>query len=151
MNTPRSAIIATLLGLSITGVASAADIANSSRDEDLQKQIIQLRKELNELKSLMQREADGTLRVPSDMQVDRGIATPAVRDTGGDLNINTRKNLIIDGGKRVVITANDQLVLQSGRAAITMSKNGNISISGADIQVKGTSDVVIKGSKVNQN
>ena len=62
-------------------------------------------------------------------------------------------------GKNLVISAGDSVSITTGSASITMKKDGTITIKGKDItidgsgkiNVKASSDVVIKGSKVLQN
>ncbi len=62
-------------------------------------------------------------------------------------------------GKKLVIDAGDQITIQTGSASIMMKKDGTITIKGKDItingsgkiNVKASSDVVIKGSKVGIN
>jgi len=47
--------------------------------------------------------------------------------------------------------ADDQITLKTGSATIVMKKNGDITISGANINVKGSGNVVVKGSKITNN
>jgi type VI secretion system secreted protein VgrG len=62
-------------------------------------------------------------------------------------------------GKNLVITAADSVSITAGSASITMKKDGTISIKGKDItidgsgkiNVKASSDIVMKGSKILQN
>lgn len=62
-------------------------------------------------------------------------------------------------GKNLKITANDSITLTTGSASITMKKDGTITIKGKDItidgsgkiNIKASSDVVMKGSKILQN
>jgi type VI secretion system secreted protein VgrG len=62
-------------------------------------------------------------------------------------------------GKNLVIEAGDSVTIKTGSASITMKKDGTITIKGKDItlegsgkiNVKASSDVVIKGSKIAQN
>jgi type VI secretion system secreted protein VgrG len=62
-------------------------------------------------------------------------------------------------GKSLVIDAGDSVTIKTGSASITMKKDGTITIKGKDItlqgsgkiNVKASSDVVIKGSKVGLN
>ncbi|MCF6114326.1 type VI secretion system Vgr family protein [Mesorhizobium muleiense] len=66
---------------------------------------------------------------------------------------------VIDVGKTMTINAKDQITLKTGSAQIVMKKDGTIVIEGKDITVKGSgkinikasSDVIIKGSKINEN
>lgn len=62
-------------------------------------------------------------------------------------------------GKKLVINAGDEITIKTGSASVTMKSDGTITIKGKDItidgsgkvNVKASSDVVIKGSKVLQN
>lgn len=53
--------------------------------------------------------------------------------------------------KTITMTAQDKITLQTGSAKIVMNSNGDITISGANINIKGSGNVVIKGSKVLSN
>mgnify|MGYP001560423563 CR=1 FL=1 len=53
--------------------------------------------------------------------------------------------------KTITMTAQDKITLQTGSARIVMSSNGDITISGANINIKGSGNVIIKGSKVLTN
>lgn len=65
----------------------------------------------------------------------------------------------ISVGKTFVLTAEDEIALTTGDAAIVMKKDGTITISGKNITIKGsgkimaeaTGDMVLKGSKILQN
>ena len=72
---------------------------------------------------------------------------------------NVGKDDVLSVGKKLTITVEDEIVLQTGDASIVMKKNGEITIKGKDITLKGSgkinvnasSDVIIKGSKVMAN
>lgn len=53
--------------------------------------------------------------------------------------------------KTITLQAQDRITLQTGSAKIVMNSNGDITISGANINIKGSGNVVIKGSKVLSN
>ncbi|VUD66227.1 Actin cross-linking toxin VgrG1 [Thalassocella blandensis] len=53
--------------------------------------------------------------------------------------------------KTITLQADDEITLKTGSAKITMKKNGDITISGKNINVKGSGNVVLKGSKVTAN
>jgi type VI secretion system secreted protein VgrG len=69
------------------------------------------------------------------------------------------KNDTLNVAKKLVISAGDEISIKTGDASITMKKNGEIKIKGKDItlegsgkiNVKASSDVVIKGSKIMEN
>ncbi len=70
---------------------------------------------------------------------------------GADDSLKVAKNLVIDAG--------DSVTIQTGSASISMKKDGTIVIKGKDITVEGSgkinvkasSDIVMKGSKILQN
>lgn len=53
--------------------------------------------------------------------------------------------------KTITLQADDQITLKTGSASIVMKKNGDITISGNNINVKGSGNVVLKGSKITNN
>lgn len=53
--------------------------------------------------------------------------------------------------KSITMQADDEITLKTGSASIVMKKNGDITISGKNINIKGSGNVVIKGSKISQN
>ena len=87
------------------------------------------------------------------------VGTNQLETVGQDLNQRIGRNtfqqvgldLNMASGKRTIITAGEQLVLQTGQASIVLNKNGDITIQGKNIQVKGSAEVIIKGSKVTTN
>ncbi len=72
---------------------------------------------------------------------------------------NISKDDALKVGKNLVIDAGDSVTIKTGDASITMKKDGTITIKGKDItingsgkiNVKASSDVVIKGSKIGMN
>jgi type VI secretion system secreted protein VgrG len=53
--------------------------------------------------------------------------------------------------KTISLEAADEITLKTGSAKIIMKKNRDITISGKNINVKGSGNVVLKGSKVLAN
>ncbi len=53
--------------------------------------------------------------------------------------------------KTITMDADDKITIRTGAAQIVMKSNGDITISGKTINIKGTSNVVIKGSNVLTN
>ncbi|MCP4324582.1 MAG: type VI secretion system tip protein VgrG [Alteromonadales bacterium] len=53
--------------------------------------------------------------------------------------------------KTITMQADEQITLKTGSAQIVMKSNGDITISGKNINVKGSGNVVLKGSKVLSN
>jgi type VI secretion system secreted protein VgrG len=69
------------------------------------------------------------------------------------------KDDVLDVGKNLLINVADSITIKTGDASITMKKNGDIQIKGKNlkldgsgkIQIKASSNVNIKGSKVTNN
>lgn len=53
--------------------------------------------------------------------------------------------------KTITLQADDEITFKTGSATIQMKSNGDITISGKNINVKGSGNVVLKGSKVTSN
>lgn len=81
-----------------------------------------------------------TIRVDKDLQ----------ESVSGKYTENVTKEYSLNA-KTITLQADDQITLKTGSASIVMKKNGDITISGKTINVKGSGDVVIKGSKVTSN
>jgi len=69
---------------------------------------------------------------------------------GGQQKIAVTKEYILNA-KKVQIVADDEILLKTGSASITLKKSGDILINGKKIEIKGSGDVVIKGSQIKEN
>ena len=80
-------------------------------------------------------------------------------DVGENRTHSVGKDDILQVGKKLTVQAGDQIMFKTGGASITMKKDGTILIQGKDITVKGSgkvnikasSNVIVKGSKILQN
>ncbi|MBB6408625.1 type VI secretion system tip protein VgrG [Mesorhizobium sangaii] len=95
------------------------------------------------------------------------IGADDATDVGGGHTLKVGKASAVDVaedgsfkiGKNFVIDAGDSISLTCGSASIAMKKDGTIVISGKDITIKGSgkigikasSDITMKGSKINEN
>lgn len=76
-----------------------------------------------------------------------------------DSVISISENSSITVGKKLIIDAGDEILIKCGSAKIMMKKDGTIGIEGKDISVKGSgkinikasSDITMKGSKISEN
>lgn len=104
-------------------------------------------------------------------EIGKGRATKVAEDDVGEIagarQLKIGKGSMVDiaedgtihVGKALLLDAGDSIVLKCGSAAIAMKKDGTISIEGKDITINGSgkitlkasSEVTIKGSKINQN
>jgi len=106
-----------------------------------------------------------TKSVGKDESVDIGanrtiaIAKNETASIGESRSTEVGKDDTTKVGKNFVLDAGDAITIKTGDASITMKKDGTIQIKGKDItingsgkiNVKASSDVVIKGSKVTAN
>jgi type VI secretion system secreted protein VgrG len=53
--------------------------------------------------------------------------------------------------KKILIEAEDEITLKVGEATLTMKKSGDVTVDGKAIDVKGSGDVKLKGSKTSVN
>jgi type VI secretion system secreted protein VgrG len=65
----------------------------------------------------------------------------------GGRTISIGKDDALTVGKTLSITATDSITLTTGSASITMQKDGTITISGKDITINGSGEIVGKASK----
>lgn len=108
--------------------------------------------------------ASKTQSVGMNKSVD--VGGNSSEEVGGDKTVSVDKNLSerIDGdhsetvnkdyalqAKTVTITAEDEITIKVGKAAINMKKNGDIRINGNKIYAKGTGNVTVRGTKVLEN
>jgi type VI secretion system secreted protein VgrG len=97
----------------------------------------------------------------NDIGADRSLSVGGAQSTsvGKGRTTSVSQDDALSVGKNLVISAGDSVSITTGSASITMKKDGTITIKGKDItidgsgkiNVKASSDVVVKGSKVLQN
>lgn len=101
-----------------------------------------------------------------DKDKNTSVSGNHVESVGKNMTINIEKDLreTVSGSyvervtkdsshsaKTITFKADKQITLQTGSAKIVMKSNGDITISGKNINVKGSGNVVLKGSKVTSN
>lgn len=87
------------------------------------------------------------------------VAKDLSENVAGGRTSSVGKDDSLSVAKKLNITAGDQITLTTGKASITMKKDGTIQISGKDITINGTGqitgkaskDMVLKGKKILQN
>ena len=80
-------------------------------------------------------------------------------DAGKDVSVSSGKKMSftagddfgVKGDKNGVIEIKDQLTIKVGKASITLSKNGDITIKGKNINTKGSGNIVMKAKKILEN
>jgi type VI secretion system secreted protein VgrG len=70
---------------------------------------------------------------------------------GAKTSVSSKDDITITGDKKAVISIHDQLTLVCGDASVILKRNGDVKIKGKTIQVEGSGDVIIRGSKVGVN
>jgi type VI secretion system secreted protein VgrG len=98
-----------------------------------------------------------TVNVGADASESIGGAQSSSVGKGRSTSIGESDSLSV--GKNLVVDAGDSVTIKTGSASITMKKDGTIVIKGKDITIEGSgkinvkasSDVVMKGSKILQN
>ncbi len=109
--------------------------------------------------------ASRTVKVGSDQTVSISakaameVGADEARNVGGGRATSIGKDDALTVGQNLTITAADSITLTTGDALIAMKKDGSITIKGKDILIQGSgkinikadSDIVMKGSKIEQN
>lgn len=130
------AVIAAALGL--PGAAGAQTPEQTI--ESLRQQIEQLTQKVNALSAVVKTSPVTGLQAARDLEL-RAV---------GESEWTT--------GKKLVLTAQDGVLIRTGSASIEMRKDGTIRIQGGSIDIlgstinaKATNDLVLKGSKIRNN
>lgn len=101
--------------------------------------------------------ADSSENVAKNKSVNAGdsISESAGKDvsiqSGKQMSLTSGDNFSISGAKSGVIEIKDQLTIKVGKAVITLKKNGDITIDGKTINVKGSGNIVMKAKKILEN
>jgi type VI secretion system secreted protein VgrG len=93
--------------------------------------------------------SDHSETIAKDKTLD--VGEDHTESIGKNMSVTIGDDLTEKVGKKINVNAGDEIVLKTGSASITMKKNGDISIKGKNINIKGSGNVVIKGSKVTAN
>lgn len=93
--------------------------------------------------------SDSSENIGSDKSVS--VGKDINFDSGEKMSFSAGDDYLVSSDKKGVIEVADQLTLKCGKASITLKKNGDISIQGKQINIKGSGNVVIKGKKILEN
>lgn len=69
---------------------------------------------------------------------------------GGQHTESVEKEYMLNA-KKINIVAKDEIQIKVGKAELTMKKSGDIMLKGKKININGSSDVIVKGSKIKEN
>jgi type VI secretion system secreted protein VgrG len=98
-----------------------------------------------------------TVTVTADETVSvggaQGITVTGDRtlSVGENLTESVTKDYSHKAGKNIVIDAGEEITIVTGKASITMNKNGDITIDGKLITINGSGNIVQKAQKILQN
>jgi len=149
-----------IVALSLLGFTVFAkelkDISTITSSGDLQINIRNNKAEIIGGNAQSEAGRDTRIRSGNDVSVQAGRTVTIVggnllSEAGRDTRIRSGNDVSVQAGRTVTITAADSLILKVGAASIVMHRNGDITIAGKSINIKGSGDVVIKGRKILQN
>ncbi len=167
----RTTTISNNLNESVGGQKSISVGSNSSETVAVNKQVSVGGAKSETIGAAMQLEVGAAMAVTVGAAKQVSVGGNLTETIGGNASVFVGKDLIQSIGKdlqvtvdnnltekvsetrklaagRIVITAEDEITLKSGKASIVMKKNGDIHISGKNISVKGSGNVNIKGKKI---
>ncbi|HFE37034.1 MAG TPA: type VI secretion system tip protein VgrG [Gammaproteobacteria bacterium] len=101
----------------------------------------------------------GRQTITIDKEKSESVKKSLALSVGEDRGTEIGKSDSLSVGKKLTIEAGDEITLKTGKAQIVMKKNGDISIQGKNLILKGSgkitakasSDIILKGSKIAQN
>jgi hypothetical protein len=82
----------------------------------------------------------------------RPIVIGCIHDTAAQIRSDSPEQLRIDAdGHRLIVSANEQIVLRCGKASITLTKEGKVIIQGAYVSNQSSGVLRLKGGSVQIN
>jgi type VI secretion system secreted protein VgrG len=101
------------------------------------------------LSTTVEAKKDATVKTDKNLVLDAGL--DVTQKSGKKTIIAAGDDLAIKTDKKALISAADELTIKVGEARIVLKKNGDISINGKDLNLKGSGAVTTKGSSVDNN
>jgi type VI secretion system secreted protein VgrG len=98
-----------------------------------------------------------TLSVSKNRSIDVGgdqstqVSKKYALDVGDNAQVSVQKNCTIQVSQELTLEADKSLTLKCGSAKVVLKNDGKVQISGSDIEVSGSGNVKVKGSKIAQN
>lgn len=100
---------------------------------------------------------DQTIKAGGNLSTE--VGKDEALKVGGGRATDVAKDDALKVGKNLILEAGDSVLIKTGSASITMKKDGTITIKGKDITIEGSgkinvkasSDLTLKGSKIAQN
>lgn len=86
-----------------------------------------------------------------DKQLLLSVGAAADVSVAADAHAAVDKALSVQVGTTTTVDVGDRITIRCGSASITMTSDGDIQISGANIIVKGSGTVKVKGSTITEN
>lgn len=140
MNPVRPPLVLAVIAAALSLPGAAGAQTPEQTIESLRQQIEQLTQKVNALSAVVKTSPVTGLQAPRDLEL-RAV---------GESEWTT--------GKKLVLTAQDAVLIRTGSASIELRKDGTIRIQGGSIDIlgstvnaKATNDLVLKGSKIRNN
>lgn len=69
----------------------------------------------------------------------------------GAISFNSEKDSAMVSSPKITLEAAEQITIKCGKASITLSNNGDITIQGKTISIKASGNIILKGKKIIEN
>lgn len=92
---------------------------------------------------------NATWKTRANTQVNAGKQMAI--DVGDKFGLTVAADITIDGKAKAKIEAKDKLTLTCGKAAIVLESNGDITINGKKLTLKGSGEIVMTANKIKGN
>jgi type VI secretion system secreted protein VgrG len=70
---------------------------------------------------------------------------------GRNFSLAAGNAITVEAQGPIIISAADELVLKCGQASIVLKRNGDISITGNEVSIKASGDIILKAQNILQN
>ncbi len=100
---------------------------------------------------------NSTVQVGKDSRTTIGdnaslsVGKDTLVELSGNLRTTVNKDVSGQVTKGIMVSSDKEIVFKSGSASLTLKNNGEIILNGGKITVKGSKDVIVKGSKIAEN
>jgi type VI secretion system secreted protein VgrG len=101
----------------------------------------------------------GTVSIKAGLACSVSVATSLVATVGKSVQLHAGDGVAAEVGKKLTVAVADEIGLTTGNASLVLKKSGDIAMDGNNITIEGSgrvnvkasSDLVLKGSKIREN
>jgi type VI secretion system secreted protein VgrG len=125
--------------------------APSTLADPLAARVASLEQRLAALEAVITASPGGNVAIVAPGALRLQVGTALSISVGSDLSVTSARGVSVSAGHNLTVTAGGATTFMSGSATFTMRPTGEVEIAGSKIGIRGSGDVVLKGSRIIQN